>query len=91
MRKLSIPIRVADRPAPGIGTPADDITPCERCLCASCEKLCMKCTISCSPMERSHVPLIGCPDFVDMRSLSPLRYTYRTDAPDEYRLHLSRI
>jgi hypothetical protein len=39
-------------------------------------------------MENRHIPLIGCPDYVDMRKAEPLRYTYRGGSDLEYRLHL---
>jgi hypothetical protein len=88
MRKFPLPLTLAFEPAPAGGRPEEDRTPCEHCLCAACEKLCMKCSISCSPMHSRYIPLIGCPDFVDMRLLKPLRYTYRGGADIEYRLHL---
>lgn len=90
MRKLAIPIRVAESPESG-EHPCEDHNPCERCLCASCERLCMKCTISCSPMDKRHIPLIGCPDYVNMRTITPLRYTVRGGHDLEYKLHLSNI
>jgi len=40
-------------------------------------------------MHNRHIPLIGCPTYVNMRSLAPLRYTYRGGADLEYKLHLS--
>lgn len=49
----------------------------------------MKCSISCSPMHNQHIPLIGCPAYVNMRTLAPLRYTYRGGSDLEYKLHLS--
>ncbi len=91
MRKLSISVSVAGALASDDDRPREDRTPCEHCLCAACERLCMKCTISCSPMDGRHIPLIGCPDFVDMRTAPPLRYTYRGGADVEYRLHLKPI
>ncbi len=91
MRKLSVPLTLACESAPPSLRPGEDRTPCEHCLCAACEKLCMKCSISCSPMDNRHIPLIGCPEFVDMRLLKPLRYTYRGGADLEYRLHLKSL
>lgn len=89
MRKLAIPIAVAPSGDAARSNLREDKTPCEHCLCASCERLCMKCSISCSPMHNRHIPLIGCPTYVNMRSLAPLRYTYRGGADLEYKLHLS--
>ena len=91
MRKFPMPLSLAGPTAEEAAPVPDDRTACEHCLCAACEKLCMKCSISCSPMHNRHVPLIGCPDFVDMRLLKPLRYTYRGGADLEYRLHLKTL
>ncbi len=91
MRKLTVPLTLASESAPPSPQPGEDRSPCEHCLCAACEKLCMKCSISCSPMDNRHIPLIGCPEFVDMRLLKPLRYTYRGGADVEYRLHLKSL
>lgn len=91
MRKLTIPVVVVGPPEPDRGPGRGDVTPCEHCLCASCERLCMKCTISCSPMANRYVPLIGCPDYVNMRTAPPLRYSYRGGADVEYRLHLKSL
>lgn len=91
MRKFPISISLAGIPDADSTAGAADRTPCENCLCAACERLCMKCSISCSPMHNRHIPLIGCPDFVDMRTLKPLRYTYRGGADLEYRLHLKSL
>ena len=91
MRKLSISVSVAGAPeAEGLRS-REERAPCEHCLCASCERLCMKCSISCSPMDNRHIPLIGCPIYVDMRTAPPLRYTYRGGADIEYRLHLKSL
>ncbi len=89
MRKLAIRIAVAPNDSSSESPTRQDTTPCEHCLCASCERLCMQCTVSCSPMHNRHIPLIGCPDYVNMRTLAPLRYTYRGGADLEYKLHLS--
>lgn len=89
MRKLAIPIVAAPDGGSAPTGSRDDQAPCEHCLCASCERLCMKCSISCSPMHNQHIPLIGCPAYVNMRTLAPLRYTYRGGSDLEYKLHLS--
>jgi hypothetical protein len=91
MHKLMIPIGIAGAPGDSAPRAREDRTSCEHCLCAACEKLCMKCSISCSPMHNRHIPLIGCPEFVDMRAATPLRYTYRGGADIEYRLHLKSL
>jgi len=39
-------------------------------------------------MNNRYIPLIGCPEFIDMRELKPLRYIYRADPLAEYKLHL---
>ena len=91
MRKFPVSLTLAREPDSAIPRSGEDRTPCEHCLCAACEKLCMKCSISCSPMHNQYIPLIGCPDFVDMRLLQPLRYTYRGGADIEYRLHLKTL
>jgi hypothetical protein len=40
------------------------------------------------PMNNRYIPLIGCPEFIDMRELKPLRYIYSGDSDTEYKLHL---
>lgn len=89
MKKLAVPMLYGPSAGAGSTSEREDGGPCEHCLCASCEKLCMKCTLSCSPMHSRHIPLIGCPEYVNMRELKPLRYTYRGGADVEYKLHLS--
>ena len=91
MRKLSVSISVVGAPGSEEVHPPEERTGCEHCLCAACERLCMKCPISCSPMNNRYVPLIGCPIFVDMRTAPPLRYTYRGGEDIEYRLHLKPL
>jgi hypothetical protein len=39
-------------------------------------------------MDNRYIPLIGCPEFIDMRVLKPLRYIYSADPSVEYKLHL---
>ncbi|MFH1679468.1 MAG: hypothetical protein ABIH26_02345 [Candidatus Eisenbacteria bacterium] len=60
---------------------------CEYCLCCACERICTRCR-HCSPMTARYIPLIGCPEFIDMRELKPLRYIYSADPGTEYKLHL---
>ncbi|RPJ45626.1 MAG: hypothetical protein EHM19_05165 [Candidatus Latescibacterota bacterium] len=69
-----------------IGRP-DEKHECEYCLCCACERTCTRCR-HCSPMNNRYIPLIGCPEFIDMRELKPLRYIYRADPLAEYKLHL---
>jgi len=62
--------------------------PCEHCKCCACHRLCTKCRENCRPMKSSLIPVIYCPDFVDLRTLGPVRYLYRSDCGCEYRLRL---
>jgi hypothetical protein len=61
---------------------------CERCRCCACHKLCTRCRANCRPMETSFIPVVYCPDYVDTRSLRPVRYFYRSGYDCEYRLRL---
>ena len=62
--------------------------PCEHCRCCACHKLCTRCRANCRPMEASFIPVVYCPDYVDTRSLRPVRYLYRSVGDCEYRLRL---
>ncbi len=73
--------------AQGPDARADEKLECEHCLCCACERTCTRCG-HCSPMNNRYIPLIGCPEFIDMRELKPLRYIYSGDSDTEYKLHL---
>lgn len=64
--------------------------PCEYCKCCSCKQVCTKCRINCSPTDSYFIPVIGCPDFSDMREFEPVRYLYRSTAGVEYRICLPK-
>jgi hypothetical protein len=66
------------------------VHPCEHCKCCSCARVCTRCSINCSPEDSSFIPVIGCPEFKDMREIEPVRYLYRGDAGKEFRLRLPR-
>ena len=63
---------------------------CEYCKCCSCKKVCTMCRVNCSPTDSYFIPVIGCPDFEDMRKFEPVRYIYRSGAGVEYRIHLPK-
>jgi hypothetical protein len=65
--------------------------PCEYCKCCSCQRVCTKCGINCCPADSYFIPVIGCPDFIDMREIDPVRYLYRYECGGEYKLHLPRM
>ncbi|HVP58282.1 MAG TPA: hypothetical protein VMU02_09300 [bacterium] len=62
--------------------------PCEHCRCCSCYKVCTKCRENCQPVTANLIPVLYCPDFVDVRELAPVRYLYKSDYECEYRLRL---
>lgn len=64
--------------------------PCEYCKCCSCQKVCTKCRSNCSPADSLFIPVIGCPEFADMHTASPIRYLYRNGYGREFRVHLPR-
>jgi hypothetical protein len=73
-----------DRPgAPGIST-----HPCEHCKCCSCQRVCTRCRSNCSPSDSYFIPVVGCPEFVDMRMAKPVRYLYRSEYGREFKIHL---
>lgn len=64
--------------------------PCEYCKCCACKKVCTRCRMNCSPTDSYFIPVIGCPDFDDIRRFEPVRYLYRKTAGVEYRIHLPK-
>lgn len=64
--------------------------PCEYCKCCSCKKVCTRCGANCSPTDSYFIPVIGCPDFDDIRRFVPVRYLYRSASEAEYRICLPR-
>lgn len=64
--------------------------PCEHCKCCACHRLCTKCKDHCRPTESYLIPVVYCPDFIDIRTLKPVRYLYRSGYECEYRLRLPR-
>lgn len=62
--------------------------PCEHCKCCACRRLCTKCKDHCRPMDLTLIPVVYCPDFIDIRTLKPVRYLYRSGYDFEYRLRL---
>jgi hypothetical protein len=63
---------------------------CEYCKCCSCKNVCNRCRMNCSPTDSDFIPVIGCPDFNDMRKFEPVRYLYRSTAGVEYRICLPK-
>ncbi|MGD9140624.1 MAG: hypothetical protein PVJ42_03705 [bacterium] len=63
---------------------------CEYCKCCSCKKACTMCRNNCTPAESYFIPVIGCPDFEDMRKFEPIRYLYRRSGGAEYRIRLPK-
>ncbi len=63
---------------------------CEYCRCCSCKKVCTRCRINCVPTDSYFIPVIGCPEFADMREFEPVRYIYRSTAGVEYRICLPK-
>ncbi len=64
--------------------------PCEYCKCCSCKKVCTKCSVNCAPGDSYFIPVIGCPEFDDIRRFEPVRYLYRNTGEVEYRIHLPK-
>ncbi|MGQ9602845.1 MAG: hypothetical protein ACUVUU_01375 [bacterium] len=62
--------------------------PCELCRCCSCASTCMRCKFNCNPSNGDFIPVIGCPFFEDMRLTPIVRYLYRYDYSDSFKLHL---
>ena len=50
----------------------------------------MRCGVNCSPATSYFIPVIGCPEFADIREADPVRYLYRNEYGCEYRLRLPR-
>jgi hypothetical protein len=71
--------------AAGVNT---HIHPCEYCKCCACQRVCTKCRVNCSPTNSYFIPVIGCPEYADMRDSEPVRYLYRSGYVPEYRLRL---
>lgn len=63
---------------------------CEYCKCCSCKKVCTRCRINCAPTDSYFIPVIGCPEFSDIRKFEPVRYVYRSSGVDEYRICLPK-
>jgi hypothetical protein len=63
---------------------------CEYCKCCSCKKVCTRCRMNCSPTDSYFIPVIGCPEFSDIRKFEPVRYLYRSTAGVEYRICLPK-
>ena len=63
---------------------------CEYCKCCSCKKVCTRCRMNCSPTDSYFIPVIGCPEFDDIRRFEPVRYLYRNAAGEEYRICLPK-
>lgn len=64
--------------------------PCEYCKCCSCQRVCTRCVSNCSPSNSYFIPVVGCPDFIDMREADPIRYLYRSEYGCEFKIHLPR-
>lgn len=48
------------------------------------------CSRNCSPAGSCFIPVIGCPDFEDVREFVPVRYLYRSSDSPEYRICLPK-
>lgn len=67
---------------------AQEKHPCEICKCCSCVSACMRCRFNCDPSNSDFIPVIGCPHFEDMRLAPVVRYLYRYDYSDSFKVHL---